>query len=284
MYSIKTIPFALCVVAAIMISMPVATMQQKATVQDWNDLIQAINAGNLEAVKKIVPSKIGLDAKTLFQARTLISVARFEKQPTIVEYLYQEKMKELKANNVKEIGIRDPSVWFSTEFANDYVGKPITLDGRDWPTVEHYYQAMKLKPEFQEKEIPILISLSANLLSSKMRDESYKTKMRSDWKNVSRSFMKKAVLAKFSQDEHLKNILVMTAPLPLLSKPNIDDYWGVGKNEKGRNEFGKVLMEVRSQLQPLSWLGWLTRGALVAATAVAGYAALRYWKKPAATK
>jgi len=74
-------------------------------------------------------------------------------KPAIVEYLYQEKMKELKADSVKEIDIREPSVWFSTEFANDYVGESIKLDGQDWPTVEHYYQAMKLKTGPTERNV-----------------------------------------------------------------------------------------------------------------------------------
>jgi len=42
MYSIKTMSFALFVVAAI-VNAPIAAMQQNATNQDWNDLIQAIN-------------------------------------------------------------------------------------------------------------------------------------------------------------------------------------------------------------------------------------------------
>ena len=85
------------------------------------------------------------------------------------------------------------------EFSN-FAPFAIDLDGKRWPTTEHYYQAQKFTdPELQAKirkaEKPII----AKSLADKHRD-----KMRPDWDAVKDEVMDRAVRRKFELHPQLR--------------------------------------------------------------------------------
>ncbi len=61
--------------------------------------------------------------------------------------------------------------------------------------------------------------------------------------------MYKALLAKFSQNEELKDLLEMTRNRELVEDSPYDSYWGVGGAGSGENRLGKLLMKVRDDLR-----------------------------------
>jgi hypothetical protein len=61
--------------------------------------------------------------------------------------------------------------------------------------------------------------------------------------------MKAALLKKFSQNPIILATLQKTGTRLLVESSPGDDYWGIGKNKKGENKLGKMLMEVRTELK-----------------------------------
>ena len=65
------------------------------------------------------------------------------------------------------------------------------------------------------------------------------------WSDISYNFMLSANIAKYQQNEELKNKLLNTGKAYLYEDSPFDYLWGVGKDGSGKNLLGKVLMEVR---------------------------------------
>lgn len=61
--------------------------------------------------------------------------------------------------------------------------------------------------------------------------------------------MRKAVIAKFPQNEDIKEILLQTGNEKIIEATTDDYYWGCGTDGTGKNMLGKILMEVRQLLR-----------------------------------
>lgn len=73
--------------------------------------------------------------------------------------------------------------------------------------------------------------------------------MRSDWEKVKGDVMEVAIYAKFSQQQQLKRLLLLTGNHPLVQIKPTDGFWGSGKAGEGRNMQGVLLMKVRDRLR-----------------------------------
>ena len=134
------------------------------------------------------------------------------------------------------------------EFTNFYAA-PIVLDGKTWPTTEHYFQAQK----FIGTSYPEVIrnfdrprqafELSRNPTVSRWR--------RSDWEDIKKDIMKKALLAKFTQHKDLRQLLLSTGDNMLIEHTPYDKFWGDGGDGSGQNQLGMLLMEIRHDLKTL---------------------------------
>lgn len=121
----------------------------------------------------------------------------------------------------------------------------ITLKKRSWPTSEHYFQAQKFKDKKDQEEIR---KARSPMLAARMgRDR--KRKLRRDWESSKVAVMREALLAKFTQHDELRAILLATGDAKLVEHTANDDYWGDGGDGSGRNMLGRLLVEVRSSLQ-----------------------------------
>lgn len=67
---------------------------------------------------------------------------------------------------------------------------------------------------------------------------------RIDWENIKNQVMWKALVAKFSQHEVLKQLLLSTGNRTLIEDSPHDSYWGIGNDGKGLNMLGKMLEAV----------------------------------------
>jgi N-glycosidase YbiA len=130
------------------------------------------------------------------------------------------------------------------EFSN-FSRHSIHLDGKRWPTSEHYFQAQKFDDEaYREK---IRMAPKPMMAAELGRDR--KQKLRRDWESVKDNVMRKAVLAKFSQHKELAELLLSTDDKKLVEHTANDNYWGDGGDGTGKNRLGQILMEVRTQLR-----------------------------------
>ena len=134
---------------------------------------------------------------------------------------------------------------------------PIDVDGEKFPTVEHYFQAMKAK-EFKDDEIYNKIVKSKTPKAAKALGKKVKNFVKEVWDDKRDEYMSKAVHAKFSQHPELRNELLETADKVIGEANPRDMYWGIGTSMesdkskfpskwRGQNRLGKMLMELRKR-------------------------------------
>lgn len=134
----------------------------------------------------------------------------------------------------------DPFGYFS-----NYWPVEVEIDGKIWPSTEHYYQAQKtLDPEFAER-----IRLSPTSDDAKKLGNSEECVYRPDWDTWKIVAMRRALKAKFTQHEDLKELLLDTGDSILIEDSARDFYWGRGADGTGKSMLGKLLMELRSELR-----------------------------------
>lgn len=135
------------------------------------------------------------------------------------------------------------------EFTNYYLlAKPVEIDGKKWTTTEHYFQAQKYPntPWLQNK---IQAAGTPREAFNIGRDSQYSQYKDKNWDTNKYQIMKKAVRAKFTQDEALKRLLINTGDKILVEDAGVKDAdWGAGANYNGGNNLGKALMAIRDEL------------------------------------
>lgn len=136
---------------------------------------------------------------------------------------------------------RDPFGCFS-----NFSRHPVTIDDQEWPTTEHYFQAMKFEgvPSLVEK-----VRQAKSPMDAARMGRDRKNPLREDWEEVKDEVMTKAVLAKFDQHSDLREILLGTGDAVLVEHTENDSYWGDGGDGSGKNMLGRILMLVREELR-----------------------------------
>lgn len=141
------------------------------------------------------------------------------------------------------------------------------LNGHNWPSVEHAYQAAKSTDLEVQRTIRCLETPGDTKQMGKTIER------RVDWEEVVGTpalhamfsdrqgvvvelvkdhFMFQALTAKFRQRRELRAALLLTGESDLVENSPKDHYWGIGKNGTGQNKLGRMLQLVRSQLQATS--------------------------------
>ena len=134
---------------------------------------------------------------------------------------------------------------FSEEFeflSNFFPSKITDFEGNIYPTVEHYFQAMKtLDPE--KRKI-----IAAAPTPGQAKRLGRKVNLRKDWEEIKLDVMKTALRQKFSKPG-LRQMLLDTGDAELIEGNWWGDtYWGVC-NVVGENHLGELLMEIREELR-----------------------------------
>ncbi len=129
-------------------------------------------------------------------------------------------------------------------FFSNFSQHAIFLNGHQWPTSEHYFQAQKFAGTPHESTIRNAISpgLAAKLGRDRSRP------LRQDWEEVKNDVMRQALNAKFTQHQDLRQKLIATGSAKLIEHTPNDSYWGDGGDGSGSNMLGRLLMEIRSRL------------------------------------
>lgn len=116
----------------------------------------------------------------------------------------------------------------------------IIYQGNMYTNVEAGFQAQK-NPS-KAKEFSLLEGKEAKRKGRTVR-------LRPDWENVKVGIMEDLVLAKFTQNQQLKEALLKTGNLKLVEGNKWNDrFWGVCKGI-GENKLGLILMKIRQQIR-----------------------------------
>ena len=121
---------------------------------------------------------------------------------------------------------------------------PFELDDSKWLTVEHYFQSMKYDDPWKREKI----RQSATAKIAKKLGRSKKYKIRDDWSSIKQTIMTRATYIKFKTHDELSEILLNTAPKKIIENNQYDYYWGCGRDRRGFNYYGKILMAVRDKI------------------------------------
>lgn len=127
-------------------------------------------------------------------------------------------------------------------FLSNFFNAPVTYDGITYQNNEAAYQSAKVLDKPARKEFS---KLSPGVAKRKGRS----VKLRSDWEKVKFDIMYEICLAKFTQNEELKNKLLATGDR-YLEEGNQwgDKFWGTVHGD-GQNKLGTILMLIREELR-----------------------------------
>lgn len=151
----------------------------------------------------------------------------------------------------------------------------LCIDGEEWATTEHYYQAMKYKidgdcsPHTVEYMNLIKSSRTPGVATQLARQKQggrwawqqalnetiqkyidLGVCIRKDWDSVKEEVMLKALMVKFGPDNpELMQLLLGTGNRRIVEHSSRDPYWGDGKDGKGQNRLGYLLELVRTTIR-----------------------------------
>lgn len=135
----------------------------------------------------------------------------------------------------------------SDEFGcfSNFAPYPVRMDGKVWPTSEHYFQAQKFEDAEHREQIR---KTKSPMIAARMgRDR--KKPLRRDWESVKVGIMRDVVRGKFTQHDDIRQILLSTGDAKIVEHTENDSYWGDGGDGSGKNMLGRILMEVREELK-----------------------------------
>ncbi len=160
---------------------------------------------------------------------------------------------QLTSNQVSSSALNEIRFYKSNEkpygvFSNLY-RRTVIFEGVSYATSEHAYQAGKARKDNVREWIlsapsPSLVAMAAHGL--------YVWDVTPNWSKIKFDRMRAVLLAKFSQHDDLRKILLDTGNARLVEsatvKNSVNLEWGE-VNGKGKNMLGVLLMEVRTSLQ-----------------------------------
>lgn len=117
------------------------------------------------------------------------------------------------------------------------------LDGWKWACSEQAFMYHKSDdPDYQHKMKRTKDPFAAKKLGRQAN-------LKPNWDSIKYGVMVRVLEAKFGQNPHLKELLLLTGDRPIHENCN-DPWWGGGPNfPRGRDLLGRALMEVRAKLR-----------------------------------
>lgn len=134
------------------------------------------------------------------------------------------------------------------EFLSNFWHSPFSYEGINYPTNEHFFQAMKTSTDAERR---IIASASTPGIAKRLGRS---CNLRPDWEQVKEDVMLTGLRIKFSNPT-LRTQLIMTGDAELVEGTTWhDNEWGNCtcercKNIPGKNKLGKLLMQVRDEIR-----------------------------------
>ncbi|MCG8614523.1 MAG: NADAR family protein [Pseudomonadales bacterium] len=122
---------------------------------------------------------------------------------------------------------------------------PIQLEGKEWPTVEHYFQGMKFEDDLRQEQIRTAETPKQARKSGRKRHKSF----RKNWHQMRQVIMTRAVYTRCKMYPEIAKALLETGNRKIVENSTYDYFWGCGRDRRGENTYGVVLMNVRQKLR-----------------------------------
>ena len=127
----------------------------------------------------------------------------------------------------------------------------IHLQGTDWLTVEHYYQAQKFVGTIDAALVQMIYTAQTPEEAAALGRDRTRL-VRPDWEQVKTEVMREAILKKFLTHLDIQAILISTENELIVENSPCDYFWGCGEDRTGDNHLGKILMSVRQEIRQLA--------------------------------
>jgi len=147
-------------------------------------------------------------------------------------------MQESQPQEIRFYSLRDQYGCFSNFSKHSF-----TLEGKLWPSSEHYFQAKKFEGTEHEE---IVRNAKTSKAAASMGRECTRP-LRKDWEDVKENVMMTALRAKFTQNKGPREVLLITRNAVLVEHTYKDSYWGGGGDGTGKNRLGVLLMQLRTE-------------------------------------
>jgi ribA/ribD-fused uncharacterized protein len=121
----------------------------------------------------------------------------------------------------------------------------VTLEDGEWPSVEHYFSAMM----FTDAELRERIRAAPGPAQARRIAKQHKHSTRKDWGRIAETVMTRALYVKCRTHPDVLTALLATGGQPIIERSLYDYHWGCGRDGRGHNAYGKILMAVRERLQ-----------------------------------
>lgn len=130
-------------------------------------------------------------------------------------------------------------------FLSNFWPSAVTLDGEEYSTVEHAFQAAKTT----DMDARVLVRMAFSPGVAKQRGRMLA--LRPDWEAVKVEIMAGLLRQKFTNHAELREALLNTGDA-LLVEGNTwgDTFWGVDAGKGGANHLGRLLMQIRTEVLP----------------------------------
>jgi len=133
-------------------------------------------------------------------------------------------------------------------FLSNFYPAPVRLSGREYPTLEHAFQAAKT---LDTEERLAILGCSTPSDAKRMGQT---VSLRPGWEDIKAHVMTVLVRYKFGHNRELAEALLATGKT-ILAEGNTwgDEFWGATQgldgNLHGENKLGKILMQIRFELR-----------------------------------
>jgi ribA/ribD-fused uncharacterized protein len=142
---------------------------------------------------------------------------------------------------------------------SQWYAAPFKIDGKDYPTAEHYMMAGKARL-FDDASAETAILASTDPAKVKALGRKVKNYNEETWCEHRFQIVVDGNHAKFSQNAELRDYLLKTGDKVIVEASPVDPIWGIGLSRddpaaqtpatwKGLNLLGFALMEVRDRLR-----------------------------------
>lgn len=176
-----------------------------------------------------------------------------------IDTLLQMKANRKYSDFVFFWGHTDRGEGLSKTCLSQWFPSPFVVDDQYYNCAEQYMMAEKARI-FGDEDVRQQILAENNQMAIKKLGRKVKSYDDAVWKSIRFDVVVKGNLAKFSQNEKLRNFLISTDDKVLVEASPKDEVWGIGLEEhspeatcprkwKGTNLLGFALMEVRDKLR-----------------------------------
>ena len=136
---------------------------------------------------------------------------------------------------------------------SNFANTPLQVDGLQWQSVEHYYQAAKLGAIRDPKAESAWAEIRDTPTPGRTKQLGGKLKLVPDWNTRKLGTMAEALCLKFAPGNRAAEELLATGNRPLIHEThwgqNGDPFWGSGRDGKGANRLGQMLENAREHLR-----------------------------------